>query len=378
MAKRATLAEDEARRLQKALRADDVETVRGFLGGGLDLKAKLEVDGAPFGPLHEAASRGAADVVRLLLDAGADVDRKVNGATPLMDTCLGCGSDPKRHRVAEILLAAGADPNALSGADEGDSGLTALMYAAESGGTEMIRLLLAAGANPSILTRHGRSAVNFALERMHGRPDTMSLLRVLIEGGCPATGACLVCPVGEGNTEIVQYLIAAGADVNARTNKFDDFRRHGPGSSLVSLGLQGAVNAGMEKEPSVHDPQARLRYVQILKSLVQAGADVNSATSGVPPLTVAAAYGGDVEMVKLLLELGADPKARSDSRLATALHAAAGYGHVEIARILLDAGADVNALAPRNKTPLDEAIQNQRAEVADLLRQTGGREGTGM
>jgi ankyrin repeat protein len=143
----------------------------------------------------------------------------------------------------------------------------------------------------------------------------------------------------------------------------------------VDLALQYAINSEMMKEFSSYDPTARARYVQILRELVQAGADVNQPTSKVPPLTLAAAYGGDAEMVRLLLELGADPKAHADIRLATALHAAAAYGHTEIARVLLDAGADVNALAPQNKTPLDEAIQNERVGVAELLRHAGGREG---
>ncbi len=378
MAKRAELTESEIKTLRKALESDAVEGVRGFLNRGLDPNAKLEDDYAQFSPLHMAALRGAAGVVRLLLDAGAKVNAKVAGGTPLMDACLGCGTLPKKDEVVKLLLAAGADPNAKSGSDEGDSGLTALMHAAEDAGLEVIKLLLAAGADPKILTRKGRSAINLALERMYDRPEsqTMAVIRTLVEAGCPAAGACLACPVGEGNIEIVRYLISAGADVNAATDKLDQFRNSGPGASMVSLALQGVINSEMDKGWPAYDPQARGRYVQVLKELVRAGASLAPRAGGLPPLTMAAAYGGDLEAVKLLLELGADPKACSDWRMATALHAAAAYGHLEIARALIDAGADVNILSPENRTPLDEAILNNRTELADLLRSAGGRQGS--
>ena len=57
------------------------------------------------------------------------------------------------------------------------------------------------------------------------------------------------------------------------------------------------------------------------------------------------------------------------------MHYAAGYGQKEIAELLIAKGADVNAKDNSGRTPLDLAIQYNKPETADLLRQHGGKTG---
>ena len=57
------------------------------------------------------------------------------------------------------------------------------------------------------------------------------------------------------------------------------------------------------------------------------------------------------------------------------LHLAAGEGHKEVAELLIAKGADVNAKNAIDETPLDLAIENDKTELADLLRKYGGKTG---
>ena len=84
------------------------------------------------------------------------------------------------------------------------------------------------------------------------------------------------------------------------------------------------------------------------------------------PLLYFAAAGDQQDVVEWLLQRGADV---NDGRgQNTALHAAVALDHPAMARWLLDRGADVHALDYENKTPLEVSIEQNRSEIAELLR----------
>lgn len=122
----------------------DVKTLSKLPTGTVDIES---ADAAGNTPLMRAASRGEADLMRLLIERGARVDAR-NGArvTPLMMT-----ADP---RLAELLLAKGADVNAQDG-----EGGTALMYAAMKGRAGLTDLLLERGADAGARDSSGRTAL---------------------------------------------------------------------------------------------------------------------------------------------------------------------------------------------------------------------------
>jgi len=86
-----------------------------------------------------------------------------------------------------------------------------------------------------------------------------------------------------------------------------------------------------------------------------------------------AAYAGHGEVVSVLIDQGADPNARDSTGGGTPLHWASIGGHVAAARALLEKGAKVNAKDKNNVTPLFMAAQENKTEVAKLLRKHGGR-----
>jgi ankyrin repeat protein len=94
-----------------------------------------------------------------------------------------------------------------------------------------------------------------------------------------------------------------------------------------------------------------------------------------------AAYFGNVDGVRLLLERGADVSAVSRNELAVqplnSTAASREPERVEVARLLLDAGADPNGELESGFRPLDAALQNGDEELAALLRERGGLSASG-
>jgi ankyrin repeat protein len=84
-----------------------------------------------------------------------------------------------------------------------------------------------------------------------------------------------------------------------------------------------------------------------------------------------AARGVHLDMLKLLLDKGADPNLRDNSKI-TPLHSVSARGHREAAELLLGSGADVNAVDEFGKTPLAYAITGGHKQLADFLVSKGG------
>lgn len=116
---------------------------------------------------------------------------------------------------------------------------------------------------------------------------------------------------------------------------------------------------------------AFFKRTDVVKAPLERGAkpSVSSRDQGFAPLHSAVATdagAATAEIVRLLLEAGADPNAKSHEG-GTPLHSAAFTGDLEIAELLLAYGADPNATDPKGLTPLDVARDRRNVEVAALL-----------
>jgi uncharacterized protein len=87
-----------------------------------------------------------------------------------------------------------------------------------------------------------------------------------------------------------------------------------------------------------------------------------------------AAYFGQSEAARLLLQAGADPNLRSQNALSVMpLHSALSACHFDVARILIEAGADINAQGGEGYTPLHYAADRGEADIAELLLAKGAQ-----
>jgi ankyrin repeat protein len=300
-----------------------------------------------------------------LLAAGADVNGRDDerGVTPLF-FAVATG-----HRtLVGILLAKGADINA-----KGYEGVTPLYIAAKLDRTEVAELLVAHGAEVDSRTKSGHT------------PLTMA-----------AT---------QGNREIVELLIISGADVNVRDIT---------GKTPLLWAIAGVMLASPLEQArlSVEDRQAVQKEIQKMKGewqevallLIAHGANTNAISEGYTPLSMAANV-GDKDLVETLIEHGADIDYSAGHE--TALHAAIAEKHRDVAELLIIKGANVNVknlsgrttlhflaahiddrklaelmiehganINARDKdgtTPLTFATNAQNNQVAEVIKERGGK-----
>jgi len=101
--------------------------------------------------------------------------------------------------------------------------------------------------------------------------------------------------------------------------------------------------------------------------------DGKEASIKAPIPLILAARAGQVGLVRLLLERGADVNARDKETEATALIAAAHQGHLQVVELLLQKGADVNAKDKNGRSALSEAARYSHEDVAKLLKERGAK-----
>ena len=213
------------------------------------------------------------------------------------------------------ILAIGVDPNCKSN----KSKYTPLYWAIIKNHTEVVKLLLQAGADPNQVIGG----------LMVGRRDLPLDLAV-------------TC----GNKDVVQLLLKAGADASVE-NDIAILQRETP--------LFWAAGRG---------------HTDVVKQLLNAGAESNWTNCQGDSSLHLAAIGGHKDMVTLLLNAGADPNKASDKE-RTPLHEAAKRGHKDVVQLLLDKGADPNKADHWERTPLDLASWNDHKDVAQLFLNRG-------
>jgi len=297
--------------LFQAIRNDDLAFIRHNL-------SKTQVDardnrGAT--PLMHAAAFGSVESMKLLLDAGVDVNVKNDfGATAL----LWCARDGEKAR---LLIEHGADVNARS-----KQGRTPLMLASmRQGGSDVVALLLSKGAAVNVTDTRGETALGLAAA--YGDIDTVKLLLANKadlharnqKGETPALAAS-----NRTQPEILRLLIQKGAAVDVATNWYTTVRN----GQIQLLQLTALHHAAQSDSP------------EMVRDLLRAGANVNALDSrGFGPLIFAIAEEQqNPEIVRILIAAGADVNARDKSG-ETPLDWAEKFGHPEVIAALRKAGA---------------------------------------
>lgn len=259
--------------------------------------------------LHMATERGHAVIVQLLIDKGANVNAvtKMPGKRDSGATALHWAARNGYEKVLEILLENSAEINLQT-----EIGETPLYWASDNGQVGAVALLLDKGANLEAKSRHEYTPLHVA-----------------------ALG---------GEEACVKLLIERGADLSFTTKD---------GYSLVYLAIRGGA-------------------VELVQLLLEKGFDPNSTGGGVLLWAAAGSFAQRRDdVVRLLLEWGADVSIRAENKDETALHRSATFGHDTVARLLLESGAEVDAQNEDGETALHLATKWGFETVVQVLLEKG-------
>jgi ankyrin repeat protein len=368
---------------------------------GVDVNQKPTSPGY-WPPLHTAVRKGDSEIVEMLVNAGADVNMAVAGDCP---TPLHIAARWGHTTIAQMLIDAGAKVDGSPSCITDDISTPLQLALARSDGALfraedpmiLASSLLKAGANINAgSTKLGPPLVLAVEHRSKNSIQILLDVPGLDVNHKPTSPGCLPAlhtAVQKGNSEIVEMLVNAGADVNMAVGEEYPTPLHIAARWGHTTIVQMLIDSGAEVDgspscitDSTSTPlqlalaglgRALFRVEdQMILALLKAGANVNAGSTKLGPPLVLAVEKRSKPFIRMILDMpGVDVNQKPTSLgYFPPLHTAVRRRDSEIVEMLVSAGADVNMIFNGWGTPLDLAIIRQcQADILKILRDAGGR-----
>ncbi len=322
--------------LVRAIKISDTDRVRTLMYANVNVNEK---NYAGITPLTIAAEKGNMEIIKMLVEDGKAVvnDPSSYGVTPLI-AAAAAGND----KVVEYLVAQGADVTAKD-----DLGKTALIYAIGFDNPKLISSLIKLDNKAvNLPDNSGNTPLIYAAQK-----GLVNNIKLLLANGAkvdyrnPATGLCaLSAAAAEDQSAAIRLLVRTGkADVN-----------------LPDLSGRTPIFYAVEQDKA-----------DALRTLISLGADVNAQdNNGVTPLMRASAKNRQ-DCVNILLKQKNINTNLKDFQGRTAITYSVYAEEVAPAQALLKAGADINTRDSASNTPLMGAVKAKNDRMALFLIQQG-------
>jgi ankyrin repeat protein len=324
--------------------------------------------------LSEAAMQGNHDAVRSLLKEKVDVDAAQGDGT----TALHWAAFRDDLEMVKWLIAAGANVKATTR----EGAITPLFMACTNGNASIIGALLSAGADANAVNANGTTALMTAASS-----GSVDAVKLLLDRGADVKAkerihgqTALMFAAALNRRDVVNLLTARGAEPNVMTEvrpvarvRFDQDGNIVEDRAGAAAGGRGAARpAGAEaqaKADEAGDAQAAAAAMKTATEALQSDLDVLARGMGLK--------GSELRLAKPKAR-ATDVATRAPRRVGpemiggmTALHYAAREGHLEAVRALVEAGVDLNLVNGDKFTPLVMAITNGHFELAKYLLDHG-------
>jgi ankyrin repeat protein len=386
-----------------AARAGSAGAVKTLVAHGADINAKTKGGDTA---LMFAAAEKHPDVVRTLIEGGADVQARATFTKPAAKKSMAPPADDKGQKEGPTLLYKGQAIAVAQLPKDGDydpprpeGGFTPLLHAVMAGDLEVVRMLVAGGADPNDAAPDAMTPVILAITKHH---EDVALF-LLEKGAFPSAAGpgfnALHAAAATGQLKVAKALIARGADPNAPLQMplrlAAAFIPYNPELVSGRLSLVGATPFMLA---------AKSVDAQMMRLLLDEGVDpLKTANDGTNALIVAAGLGKRsstdmfkfiryytwdetraVETIMLCLQLGIDINAANEFG-ETALHGATYHAAHAVIKTLVANGANINATNWSGQTPLRLAQGHfysgtfvRYPETAQLFRELGADPSTGV
>lgn len=326
------------------------ETVKVLLEYGAD---STHTDSEGLTPLINAAENGNVKVLEALVNSVSQEDNKrydyVNAISNSGFNALIVAAAHGHEEACQFLLSSESESEGAKAQVDfmHEKGVTALMYAAAGGHTQITKLLIEHGANVNLLHANGGSALIEA-----STAGALEALEVLIEAGATVDlidsdgVTALMSAASQGHLDICKLLLDHLSEKQNYSHdeliKFINLLSHSGGSSIMF-----AAGGG---------------HPDVTQYLIDKGADYNAIAQATPEY---------LETLAQLIEAGESMEEEPHIDGVTALHVAAQAGHLECVQILLQAGARADIQDDEKRTPLLLAVKGNFGDTASELVKNG-------
>ncbi|WP_347292251.1 ankyrin repeat domain-containing protein, partial [uncultured Brachyspira sp.] len=347
------------------------EMFKLLVENGFDLESRIDggehsPDDYDYTPLMIAAAINDYDMVKFLVEKGADVNAKTHFEYSSVVTPLLLSLDyehiesryDENSSVAEYLINNGADINVTN-----EDGETPLMYASKVHNIKVIELLIQKGADINAFDNYGNTALIYGV-------NNLETVKLLVENGADvnfykggSTALISACEYShERNIDVIKYLVSKNANINAQDNKGD-------------TALNKTLDTSDEGSIDILD-------FEIAHFLIEQGADVNIKNKREYTTFIYLGMGEGnfnnksfqeyrIKLAEVLLEKGADINAKDYNGYTSLMWACASSGSrfaEPYVKFLVEKGADINIEDNHGDTALDIAENLKLRKIVSILK----------